>query len=282
MSEIETVCQTCIFATYEDPTDDALQTGCLAGRLDKFKETGVELIEYEDEHGHKFFGIPNRLCVYYRNKNWLDRQPEEDDKVAIVRDEITLRMEAIIYINSKSNFQDMGLTVDSLSRGKIKPTTITFCDHKNIKPSTFRKWVEGRCNKMGWRAEHIREPKSDFLRCVDICMKRVKTQFVSVFSAGFKVPEDFISSLDIALNDDMERFLYLEPIDGKNGMVVQRVVSKNYRGNAVNPLLEKLREESLEQECPEMVRKITELVPSMDQISQQSQSSSRVITTLRL
>jgi hypothetical protein len=190
-------------------------------------------------------------------------------------------MDVIIYIGpDDEEFQSAGKTTDSLAFNKLKPNNVIYCDHKNIKPSTFRKWAEGRCTKMGWRAEHIRESNADALRCIDICMKRSKAMYVAVFKAGFVVPDDFISQLDVALNDELERFLYLTPYeDDVNGMVLQKIASKNFHGNRENPLIDKLRKKALEQECPEMIRPVTDLVPSMKKPNSQRWLSLLLATT---
>jgi len=189
-------------------------------------------------------------------------------------------MEVIVYIYENTTFEQMGATLDSLTKGKIKPTTIIFCDNQNIRPSTFRNWIQGRCIKTSWRTEHIRED-ADFNRCLDLCMKKASGLYVGIFNAGFIVPEDFISSLDIALNDDLERFLYLEPCDiHNNGIVVHKAVNKIERGNLNTPLIEKLRMKVTKQECQYMIRKVTEIVPSMTKATyQQSQLSSPATTT---
>lgn len=279
--KLETVCQLCIFATHNDKTDPLLQTGCLAGEIDRFKKEGIELKEYVDDDDRKFYGIPDRICLYFRTKEWLNSLPNGENLLLVARDEITLRMEAIIYIDEDSDFKDIGITVDSLSRGKIKPTCIIFCDHQNIRPSTFRKWVEGRCTKTAWRAEHIRETEADFYRCIDVCMKKASGRYTAIFRAGFYVPDDFISELDIALNDKYERFLYLKPCDDSiNGTVIQNAVNANLSGNKKHPLLDKIERKVLEQECPHMIRRVDEIIPSMKY--PQSQLLSRATITPNL
>jgi len=248
--KIETVCRNCVFVAYEDMDDPQLQTGCQAGMIDIYRKQGATFKEYVDSYEKKFYGIVDRICPYWRTKEWAEKQPENEDLLLIARDEMTLRMEVVIYIppSREVPFVDIGITVDSLARGKIKPTKLIFCDHHNIQPARFRKWITGRCAKMGWRAEHIRESDADFLRCLDLCMKRARERYVGVFTAGFYVPEDYISSLDVALHDRFERFIYLEPVDElNNGMTVQNVLHQFNRGNRESPLIEKLRQKTLEQ-----------------------------------
>lgn len=279
--KIETVCRTCVFGAYEDMDDPKLQTGCKAGMIDIYRKQGVRFKEYVDDYDQKFYGVLDRLCPYFRTREWVNKQPEEEDLLLIARDEMTLMMEVIIYIPEQedSPFVNIGLTLDSLARNKIKPTKIIFCDHHNIRPATFRKWITGRCAKMGWRAEHIREHDADFYRCIDICMKKATARYIGVFTSGYWVPEDYISSIDSALHDRFERFLYLEPVDQyHNGMTIQCVINKHMRGNAESPLIRKLRKKTLEQECPHLIKKVTEIVPSMLEKSQQSASSSLVTT----
>jgi hypothetical protein len=259
----ETICHNCIFATYSDPSREKTQTGCHANMLARFVKQGIEPKEYYDDDGNEFFGIPNRVCPFLRFSNWKEKQPSDSDLVAIARDELTLRMEVIIYIEKDGSFETIGTTLDSLANGKIKPSRVIFCDNFKIKPSAFRKWLDGRC-RMGWRCEHVTEDNADFYRCIDICMKKIKSINFAAFHAGFKVPEDFISNLDIAINDNLERFLYLRPCDlAGNGIVMQRLIAKPIGGHRDSLLLDKLERVAEVQKCQYLVKDVVELVPSL-------------------
>jgi hypothetical protein len=261
--KVETVCRLCVFAEYGDDSDTLLQTSCEARQIQRFRAEGIQIKEYVDDDERKFFGVPGRSCLFFRNQEWKDKQPVDEDLLIIARDELTLRMDVIIYIPDGATFTDIGTTVDTLARGNIKPSRIVFCDNQNIRPSTFRDWAQGRCHKVGWIAHHIRE-EANFERCVDLCMKQAKGRFTAVFTAGFEVPPDFISDIDKALHDDFKRFLYLIPCDEQyNGMVIQNLVSKTFKSNRENPLAYKLEREALAQKCPEMIKEVTEIVPSL-------------------
>jgi len=264
---VETVCKDCVFATYEDPEDINLQTGCQANMLQRFEDTGVTLNEYIDEdQNQKFFGIPGRVCLYNRPQSWKDllEAKQNTDLIGVARDEMTLRMEVIVYIGEEDDFTTIGMTLDSLAHNKLKPSKVVLCDHQNIRPSALRTWLAGRV-PLAWRAEHIREGDADFMRVVDIGAKKTTSEFFAIFRAGEVVPKDFISSLDKALHDDLERFLLLKPYDDKgNGMVIQNVIHKQIGGNRDKPLVEKLENVTRSQECQHLIKEVTSLVPSLN------------------
>jgi hypothetical protein len=74
-SPIGTYCNKCIFARHEELKTDSMdskdlitrQNGCSLRLLPVFERNGGDLVEFADEDGNEFYGIANRVCVFYRN-----------------------------------------------------------------------------------------------------------------------------------------------------------------------------------------------------------------------
>ena len=126
---------------------------------------------------------------------------------------------------------------------------------------------QGGESKTYWKIEQIKEDKASFSRCVDIAIKGVSANeqnYYCSFVAGFQVPKDFIHKIDVALNDDMKRFLLLTA-QGNNGQVAQVHMHKSIQGNYTKPFLDKMKTVTEEQKCPQLIQKVTDIVPSMIQ-----------------
>ena len=88
--------------------------------------------------------------------------------------------------------------------------------------------------------------------------------YYSVFNAGFKVPKDFIDRINDALNNKLIRFLALKS-ESENGLVGQVHVHKKLGGNRDKTFIDKLSHTTRSQGCPELVKDLVEIVPSMIQ-----------------
>ncbi|SVC80423.1 uncharacterized protein METZ01_LOCUS333277, partial [marine metagenome] len=52
--EITTECKTCVFAEYEEVSNERLsQTGCLLKRLDKLEKNGAQILHVKDNEGDR-------------------------------------------------------------------------------------------------------------------------------------------------------------------------------------------------------------------------------------
>lgn len=271
VGEIKTVCRDCCFAEYEEDT----QIGCKLGKIDKFRETGSEIVEAYDEIGKEFYIINDRFCVFWREPDWKDSQyaniPKDkrnDSSLATrVRHEVRAKFLTILYIDKDSTLKGLKKTVNSIKSGALRPVKIIFCDNKsNIETKEILKIAKS--SSCLWGIEKIAEESASKLRCVDICMRKSKsmqTSYYSVFSSGNVVPKDFYSDIDSVINDDLETFLALYPKekedegDVSDGFVGQVHIHKQIGGSAKKPFIEKLFNVTESQECPHLIKPLAEV-----------------------
>lgn len=69
----KTSCKDCIFSVYDKDT----QIGCLANRIETFKNIDQDLVIEAYDNEKEFFVI-NRFCNYYKDKSWNNGDPDID------------------------------------------------------------------------------------------------------------------------------------------------------------------------------------------------------------
>ena len=69
---LQTNCKECLFAIYNKDT----QTGCMANRIDMFRNTPRGDVVIEAYDGEKEFYVIDGLCNYFRPPKWNDGQPD--------------------------------------------------------------------------------------------------------------------------------------------------------------------------------------------------------------
>ena len=96
---------------------------------------------------------------------------------------------------------------------------------------------------------------------------------MSVFTSDFIIPNRFVEEIDIALNDNMQRFLLLEPIDSQNnGLTFQSFIFNFLRGNEeavvdddsekpANTIVEKIKYIATTQNLTSMIKKCEDICP---------------------
>ena len=266
--ETETLCRDCVFAEYEENT----QTGCSLHKLEKFEEQDTEIIEAYDEEGKEFSVIKGRVCVFWRDEKWKNKFQNRDDLQDIVKKETSIRLESIIYLDDKSTQDQLNETFESLERNQFKVVKTTVVDnHSTLEPrdimNSFRQITENKSLE-SIRLEQIMEEDASIERCVDICLMKSKLKestYYTVIRAGQTLPEDFIESLNVSLNEELNRFLLLKPDGNGEGMVVQTHIHKQMGGNKGKSIVEKLDHTTRSQGCNHLVQEISKVVPSMNQ-----------------
>lgn len=256
--QIDTVCKSCIFATYEDNT----QTGCKLNRIESFKNIGAEIVEAMDSE-KEFYVIKERVCNTCRNEEWGENH-DKKDWLPIVMSQIMLQCEAYIYVAPHHTQEDIGYTITSWLKQYIKPTRITVVLHNKSKLSRVEvvNSVKKQCSgKVDWQVENISPVDGETKnRCLDIAIKKCKSPFYSVSNAGYWVPAKYLQSINRAINDGMERFVMLTPLDEQgNGLLVMTKIHRLVQGNDKHGIVKKVEYWATEDDMSHMVKKAEEL-----------------------
>jgi len=270
MTKVETVCAGCCFKKVEEDNGVwAHQTGCQFKVLERMRDQGAEILEHVDEENcFVYNSIVDRVCVYYRPiLGWMDRFPDisDADLMSIARQEVKPRMGMIII--SDGDMEKLRDTASSIIEMKIKPHKVCVqFKNSDIRPTSALGILSSYfdSNNIEYRIDYIMEQDAINTRIIDIAFKKIPQSYFCTFEAGFKIPVDFIDAIDRALNDDLERFLMLLPVDGINGLVAQTRVVKQIGGSNEDFLGSKLQRVAEKQKCQFLIKPVTTLVPSMN------------------
>lgn len=267
---IHTPCRDCVFAEYEGST----QVGCYLDMLDKMRNNGAEIVPVRDNE-KEFFVVKGRACMPCRSPAWARAQDAKslDELGDLARSEFTLKCDTFILIEANNSFEDVVRTVESLKKQKVKPRRLILMNFNlDIKPVAVRQLLKAE-PYIKWNLEQVVEDVSDgqrLPRLVNIAARKAESPYYCAFVAGFEVPEDYLSSIDKALNTDMQRLMLLVPEEEQvNGVFMQRMTHKLIGGFSHDEsLYEKVKAITESQECQYLVKPLVEIVPSMSQQSQ--------------
>jgi len=82
-----------------------------------------------------------------------------------------------------------------------------------------------------------------------------------VFNAGYEVPAGLLSKIDELLNDNLDRFLQIEPDENGNGWMVNAKLSKALGGiGNIESFIQMIKAQAEEQECPYLTRPYQEIL----------------------
>lgn len=268
-SIIETVCLNCVFAEWE-PIDEGgewgEQCGCAFNIIPRMRDQGADVKYNADEEKKLHYcSIVDRVCVYCRpHRGWASRFPDGVNLKEIARNEVKPVMGFILIVN---NLEDLQPMLKSITEMTFKPSDVhvQFRTAGAVRPvAALQMLKDYLCpHSITYRIDYILEENATDLRIADIAYKKIKRSYFATFADGFKIPSDFIDTIDKALNDRLERFLLLKPIDGINGMVAQTRITKQIGGNNEDAVFNKLERVAEDQQCQYLVRPVSDIIPSM-------------------
>lgn len=271
LGSVHTSCKDCIFAIYNDKT----QVGCQYDKIDKLKNNGLDIVDsYDDDK--EFFVINNHACMTYREKSFLKERTLEEAKIE-ARERSSVRVGCLVLIkeNSWQNDNDIVKTIDSICNQTKQFSEVIFCANPEVQPSRIMKILNDKKVKFKWSIRHILDDEYVGDVSINIAMQKTNCIYMSVFNSNYSIPSTFVEEIDFALNDKMERFLLLEPVDSENnGLTFQSFVFNVLRGNeeatikdneekTANTIVEKIKYVATSQNLISMIKKCEEICPCM-------------------
>lgn len=293
---LQTTCKGCTFSSSQDNDNENLDDYCSVGRLEKFKKSGSEIVNVECSQKDRNYKIVNgSICTMMRGSVWEKFKKEkgfkEPEFPELARTEINLRCAFFIYMpqdknkiedekekrkHDKERVHKVAKTMKSIDSGKIPAEKIVIINNTYITPYEFITYLRRELQELNvptkWNMEYISqqetkdlEKKEAYLKCVDVASKNVKSMYYSFFKEGDIVPPDYLSDIDFAINDDLQKFLVLLPKDERTGLFIQRLIYSQFGGNKGHlDFLSKIKEESKEQKCQNMIQPLGKIVNSLE------------------
>lgn len=268
VSQVHTACKNCVFAVYEGST----QTNCKLDKIDDYKDAGISVIDVQD--GDKeFCVIDGRFCMFYRNEEVMQKYPQ-DSWEAMVNLQTKVPYHAIIFIGEDSTFKEVKAACNKLKRQDIKPNMVTFVNKQypkytkdpenSLKPSVLLQLL----SDSGFHKYNLKNVYNDDMddrSLIDLVFDSSKDEpypFYTVFESSFNIPKSFSKDLNDAILIKMMQIGFAKPVDGINGMIVNRVAHKKHAGNSFYVNLED-KIEKFEDNGTKFIYEATEICPNL-------------------
>jgi len=274
-------CENCVFFTSPDT--------CSCGRLEKFKDIGVSVIEVQsNDKQEKHKVINGRICNMYRTEDWAKATKiSQGCSENVAREEIRLQCTFIILCpddkelneisdkskirsKSKEKISRIVKTMKSIDSSKVSPKEIILINESCIKPYDFVNYLRIQSEEAGikckWRLEHFGndEKYSEEDIFIKNILKTVKTGYCSVFYENEIVPQNYLSSIDNLLNDELKAFMIIKPEKGLSGIVINSILVKQFFGNSSKGTLEEFFKEvekvTKEQKCQHLIQSLDKVL----------------------
>lgn len=261
--KITTACVDCIFSEKEDKT----QIGCAAGRIDKYREIGVNVIEsYNGDD--EFFVIEDKICSMYRDSRWGEKNYP---KAWLTQADKELQGKiADIVIYAVSEF-DLQPTLDSVKNQTMAPHMVHLVLHYEVK--NIAKYLNNMKKfPFKWR---IHTPSLDLSRgeALNPAGDNCEAYYYAVFNSPREIPINLVERLHHRTHHELKPFSYCYsevPLICDNPdtwnfcdliEIVQTSAHKLVGGNSgVGNVAFKLTKRALEQKIPHVLVKYEELM----------------------
>ena len=236
---LTTNCQKCVFGTYEGKT----QIGCSAGKLDAYRDKGVNIIEAEDLEENEFYVI-EAWCAGYREEEWAIIH-EDEDLLDVLKEETKPRVGFFILVSKETpTCEGLEKTIDSIIKeGGDYIVVVRNLPSEGVKYASLIENTEEIMKKhgeeIGFKVMQVLEPSGD-LHAIDEAFANAQQGYYSVINSGEVVKSGMIDTLNRNINEKLDRVGYIKGYDGINGLTVLGMIHKYMAGNINEPLEEKI------------------------------------------
>ena len=266
ISATSTSCLRCVFATFDGKT----QIGCIAGQLDKFKESDVEVLEVFNETDGEFFVISNKLCSYYRPKKVVEELLDDispEDLLVNIKAKLLIPYQAIVFFRSDDSLEELHERLVELQDQEVKPKIVTVIDRshsKSPREGKIMKLFQNNFKFDYWRIHKASAIDQEDNELVDICYDNTKKYtffFYTIFETSKPIPMKFSEEMHTSIQNKMMSFTVLTPNEDGVGGTALKVAHGKYGGNSFGiPLETKLKHYD---DSVHLIKKVEDLCPSL-------------------
>lgn len=250
-STLHTDCKECIWAMTDDNGD---QTGCLANRLDIFRNIGAWVGKESQEDTH--YQI-DRICNLHRTKDWSHYDEDFEEEPLFNKDDLYLTKASneiattfgIVIYDAKKTHEQLEQTIDSIrnttyDKTKVQIVIAATGHKKNI--SEYLRVVES-LKEDGFNIELILNsgisPKSlidfeAFNRCANC-------NYLAACDSGSTIATSTLSRIEACLNRGLEKVITFSQnsLFGKVDFIMKTVARSEYlKHNDFHKMLDSVKE----------------------------------------
>ncbi len=207
MHNNDTVCKNCFFAEYEGDT----QTGCTAGRIEAFQDKGVNIIEAYD-NDKEFYVIEDRICNYFRHKNWAKKGADRQLMVEKVKQETTIRLDVLIYLDHDVTDKQIITKLDSCMEQNPPVNSVRLILNKVGPVSYFMQLLKKYNSKLKWKIDNIVQ-EYDKGQAINSSVHQCNGNYYCVLTCNkllTRLPDCFTKGLNKYINEDLNILAIME------------------------------------------------------------------------
>ncbi len=229
MSKLKTSCKDCFYAKYDE--DNKKQIGCHFNKLEKLQQIGIAIEKVQDEE-KEFFMLLSHACMAYRTKSSMIEANQEIEKSMIdTRKQMSPRIGVVINV-CEDIIDNLKKTIQSIVDQELSFYEVIFCISSNIKPSEIMSLINELKCTFKWSIKQIVDEYWVGSKALNVAVQKSKSTYFALFKMGFVIPKTFVKEIDVAICDDMKRFIILKAIDEDgNGSLYQTYAFNALRGN---------------------------------------------------
>lgn len=242
-----TLCYDCIF--HDAGT-------CKLGNLDKFVKIGDSV--RIDELGAI---VEGRICPSWRNNVWQKKREGDLQELGkLVRKENALKIDAVIPFEEGDNADYLIKLLNDIVLQTYKPQNVYFLDNQTrVPPSFFINKLREYDERLNWKYTKILVPNQDielgWEELVGQFKQKPSDYFISIPN-GVSISPQYLSIIDSAYNDQLERFLLIEETSGLKVVQTQQLTNAQWGAGRI------LMEEHVETKEQKTYRKTTDKIKS--------------------
>ena len=259
-----TLCKNCIFADY----DKEVQIGCKANRLEKFEQANIPILELNEDNNESSLIVEGKVCVYYRNKEWMKSKYEdksEADILDIVKKELRIPYHVLLFVRKEDTVDSLKLRLSELENQKIKPKIVTIIRLHTTHGSASDIMKLCQQNSFDhWRIQTIPTVDQIDTDIIDLAYdstKSMKYMFYITLECSQPIPSAMSKDIHKSLHDDMKAFSVLLPNSNNVGRGALKAAHAKHAGNSFTILLEdKIKHYD---DAPHLIKKVEEICPSL-------------------
>lgn len=236
-NQLTTSCKDCVFANYIGKT----QTDCKLGRIAKFRQNKVDIIDAEDLEENEFFVVES-WCNYYRDENWVKSLDSNiEDLSSQVKKEAIFPVGFIVLFNESDDIEQLGTTISAIKEIESVPYVIV-ANSSNLDDidviTKVQEFFEG--SEIDYKITKILDSSFDNGQIIDAAFPNITNSYYYLLESGNEPVKDVESLIDKQINTELQPVVYIKGDNGISGTVIQSTMHKFLNGNYGMSLLEKI------------------------------------------
>jgi hypothetical protein len=241
---VDTHCKGCVFAEYEHVFDNGQlppdggppgfsnQTGCRLGRIERFRETGAEVVPLETPDDRDVsLAVLGRFCNGKRDAEWAARQTINLEVAAW--SEVYVRPDVVIPFGPGKTLDDLSLSLHSVTDRGAGSIHVVH-NNPDVQYGKVRQLLADQFNGSSqvWFTTFVLKDalRSSDYAAADLAFKKITSLFYLCLPAGEEMPPGLVGWLDEQLNHRMKRMSLVHPAQG-NWYLAQTGLHKSFDGN---------------------------------------------------